>query len=439
MSSDVDRTTPPLPPLPDRKKRGRETSPVPPADPLLAAALQQAGRICQSVGLLGLASLLMPSESGSSSATSSSNLSNSGTIPTPEQVQAAATKAYTDQPPWVHWSKTDMASAAAFRVTDNHRLALTGAFRGYRMARASHGVASGNYYYECWIQPGPTATEIVQNLPTNARLGPQLQKALEAALAAESNSNTTTTTSTSTTANPDGIPAVGGNVRFGWSMRTGDLHAPVGYDKWSYAYRDGGGIVHQSIRRREDDDAFAAFGPGDVVGAAVCLGADEPAENHIRFFRNGECGGDFVVIKGKRSGGEAFTHLVSGTYYPAVSTYLAGSVVANFGPKFVYPPRKLPPGLKLAPLSDLAPPPPDLETVLAELQPVLRQLRKDEQRTALQQAVAAEVKLLVEIYDSYGKQHLRDIKKARMERGLSVADFPDDDDEKGEKDTGDSD
>jgi hypothetical protein len=37
--------------------------------------------------------------------------------------------------------------------------------------------------------------------------------------------------------------------RLGWSQKQGDLQAPVGYDKWSYAYRDiDGSRVHESVR-----------------------------------------------------------------------------------------------------------------------------------------------------------------------------------------------
>ena len=185
------------------------------------------------------------------------------------------------------------------------------------------------------------------NLPANARLGPGLQKSLETALEAEeaaaqksrlSGGGSALDASTMENAKkrklPE-VPKVGGNLRIGWSMRTGDLNAPVGYDKWSYAIRDLGGIVHQSVRQ----DLWVGgepFGAGDVIGCAICLDPEDPSNNHIRFFRNGDCLGEFVVIKGKRSGGEAFTNVVSGTYYPALSSYLAGSAVANFGPKFVY-------------------------------------------------------------------------------------------------------
>jgi hypothetical protein len=63
---------------------------------------------------------------------------------------------------------------------------------------------------------------------------------------------------------------VGGHVRLGWSMRTGDLQAPVGYDKWSFAIRDTArSILHASLR--QDVWCGQAFGPGDVVGCAILL------------------------------------------------------------------------------------------------------------------------------------------------------------------------
>jgi hypothetical protein len=46
------------------------------------------------------------------------------------------------------------------------------------------------------------------------------------------------------------IPTTG-NTRLGWSTEKGDIQAPVGYDKYSYSYRDiDGSVVHQSRRRK---------------------------------------------------------------------------------------------------------------------------------------------------------------------------------------------
>jgi hypothetical protein len=34
------------------------------------------------------------------------------------------------------------------------------------------------------------------------------------------------------------------HVRIGWSTRQGPLQAPVGYDKWSFGYRDISGNIY---------------------------------------------------------------------------------------------------------------------------------------------------------------------------------------------------
>lgn len=61
---------------------------------------------------------------------------------------------------------------------------------------------------------------------------------------------------------------IGGHIRLGWSMRTGDLQAPVGYDKWSYGIRDiGGSILHCSMRN--DNWGGEGFGSDDVIGCAL--------------------------------------------------------------------------------------------------------------------------------------------------------------------------
>ena len=117
---------------------------------------------------------------------------------------------------------------------------------GFRMARATHGVHRGEYYWECQILPSKDP---------NA------------------------------------------HVRIGWSTEKGELQAPVGYDKFSFAYRDiEGSKVHNSQRV---DHYGESFGPGDVIGCYLCIanqtevvgktGQSQPTQqNVIRFFKNGK-------------------------------------------------------------------------------------------------------------------------------------------------------
>ncbi|CAM9827553.1 unnamed protein product [Choristocarpus tenellus] len=107
------------------------------------------------------------------------------------------------------------------------QLTVTGE-NGFRMARATHGVSNGVWYWECSV--------------------------LE----------------------PD-MP--GGHCRLGWTLQTGNLQAPVGYDKSSYAYRDiSGSKVHESLRT---DNYGEAWGPGDVIGFLISvtpLGQEEACD-----------------------------------------------------------------------------------------------------------------------------------------------------------------
>ncbi|CAM9887628.1 unnamed protein product, partial [Laminaria digitata] len=129
--------------------------------------------------------------------------------------------------------------------------------------------------------------------------------------------------------------------------------------------------VHESLRT---DNYGGAWGPGDVIGFLIRLKSPSPEElrdtvgaasdsgrlsvaaaaaalaaggspseraataaaavaagganafNEIRFFLNG------------KDQGAAFSGVKPGTYFPAVSLYMGGSVRVNFGPEFVYPP-----------------------------------------------------------------------------------------------------
>ena len=271
-------------------------------------------------------------------------------------------------------------------------------------------------------------------------------------------------------------------------MRTGELQAPVGYDRWSYGYRDiNGSKVHNS--RREDRWGGEAFGPGDVIGFAIGLvdgggdargsgdlpggvggggasdtksssssthhrnnnyhqtsskhgkNSNHSATNHIRFFKNGEAMGHFLISRGVRTGGEAFSDIQPGTYYPAISSYMGGAARANFGPYFISPPRGLPSGMKVTPMCEAfptqAPPPPD---------DVVKALRKekiflggsggggvgrggkgvlDERMVeAFYGAVRMEAKMRFDCYEEHMRMHLEEVREARTDRGLRTDSLP---------------
>ena len=85
------------------------------------------------------------------------------------------------------------AKAAQIALKDDLLTAV--GYRGYRMVRATHGVASGSWYYEIKV-----------NTPQNGE---------------------------------------DGHTRLGWCTEMGELQAPVGYDDNSYAYRDR--VAHAAI------------------------------------------------------------------------------------------------------------------------------------------------------------------------------------------------
>lgn len=129
------------------------------------------------------------------------------------------------------------------------------------------------------------------------------------------------------------------HVRLGWSTRDGELQAPVGYDRHSYAYRDSAGaIVHQSVRI---DDYGEEFGCGDIIGCYINL-SEDAAANRIVFFKNG-------MDQGPAYSGE---EIPFGVYYPAISLYRTAVVRVNFGPTFIIRPE-LP--ATYLPISELQP------------------------------------------------------------------------------------
>lgn len=60
-----------------------------------------------------------------------------------------------------------------------------------------------------------------------------------------------------------------GHVRLGWARAEADIDGPVGFDEYSFGYRDvKGSSVHD---RKRNDEYGEAFGVGDVIGAMICL------------------------------------------------------------------------------------------------------------------------------------------------------------------------
>jgi len=381
-----------------RKKRlrtspptSRTTTPTPEAASaaaITAAAAAAAAQAASAGGLTGLHGLLTLHG-----------------MPSTEQVQQAALKAVHDAPPYVHLSSRD--SAPQLKLEG---MKVTGGMRGYRMARASHGVTEGNYYFEVLVLPPPSIEQIQASLPPNVRLGPKLQQQLQELSKSNTEDNTTATNN-----------QTGGNLRIGWSMRTGDLQAPVGYDKWSYGLRDiSGSRIHAS--RREDNWGGEPFGPGDVVGFSISLGE---GNNEIRFFKNGDALGNFVVRKGKREGGSAFDNIKDGTYYPAISAYMGGTAKVNFGPHFCFSPRSLPSGLKLKPMSDLCGPPPSpQEAVNNATKERIFKKTDDSLVNAFREAIETEARIRQEAYEKHMARHVEEVRELREERNLSTSDLP---------------
>jgi Set1/Ash2 histone methyltransferase complex subunit ASH2 len=285
--------------------------------------------------------------------------------------------------------------------------------RWYRISRATHGISSGCYYYEVVILEPPSVSEIVASLPTNARMGKMLQQQMQQAIQEEQENAPKTST-------------FGGHVRLGFSMRTGDIQAPVGYDKWSFGIRDiGGSKVHCS--KREDHWGGEDFSPGDIVGCAIYLQdskkdnndsstnsttfANNKHPNHIRFFKNGVSMRQFVISKGKREGGVAFA-IPDGVYYPAISLYMGASVKVNMGPHFIYHPKKLPAGIKIQPVSDLCPPPMLVQEAVTRVQKE-KVFRKFDATEKFQEVVQREAQILQDAYQNVRKKHILEVKEER--------------------------
>jgi len=385
-----------------------------------------------------------------------------------------AQKYVSECPPFVHLSAKDSAPPTQVQVgPPGDRLSVKGGMRGYRMARASHGVDTTSeamtYFYEVLVMPSNgQASAFSTNATTSSssssqrefhlppknslRVGKELEKELDTN---DSIQNVEKSSDTKL-----GL----GHLRLGWSMRTGDLQAPVGFDKWSYGLRDiGGSKIHSS--KRDDNWGGESFGPGDVIGFAIHLNKsdhnlssglaslgplhtdneDRPKKktkrsaasrnvefsNHIRFFKNGKAMGDgFVSSKGRRSGCEAFDNIENGVYVPAISLYMGACARVNFGPHFIFPiaPSQLPTGMKLKPMSERCPKPIEATEAVKRCLADKSISRKTDPRVveAFELAIETEAKVNCEAYAEFLKRHVLEIREARIKKNSSITDLPDD-------------
>lgn len=431
-------------------------------------------------------------------------------LPSIDSVSTAVSRLVNECPPFMTMSERDSApqlqledplpviatknNAGSSSPNFQRRLTVKGGMKGYRMSRATHGATSGCYYYEAVILGSPEngAGGVSGDAPQRGVKRPLTQMG----------SSTTTitvkekrTNSSSSSSKNDVLPTVrkeqtssskgsnNGHIRIGWSTRNADLQAPVGYNEHSYGIRDIlGSRIHKS--RREDKWGGVGFGPGDVVGLAICLvennnktasinnnnnatttatslrngnagcannvenkkkeesisqvsnkgddvvgkllpSSSATLTNHIRFFKNGKPMG--------KNNGIAFDGIPPGTYYPSVSCYMDGSARMNFGPRFVYPPPKglLPAEIiNLRPISELCKSPPLPKDVVEQ---VISGGSKDGKKgffskrnndgivSAFKELVKVEATARHDAYLKHLELHRKEIMTLRKERGLSAS------------------
>ncbi|KAJ2869941.1 transcription factor, contains a PHD finger motif [Coemansia aciculifera] len=212
-----------------------------------------------------------------------------------------------------HMSREETHAAAQF-VIESDRLTVWND-KGYRMAKASHGVETGAWYFEVDVLE-PVRPEY--------------------------------------------------NLRVGWSQISGELQAPCGFDVFSYSVRAKPSTrFHAAIGSPYGEE----YGPGDTLGVLIYLPAlddDETQDLADRKWRPGEryrqftysrpesqrphnadtelpplpvlAGSELVYFKNGKCLGPAFQKLYLGKYYPAISSYMGGKTRINLGPTFKYPP-----------------------------------------------------------------------------------------------------
>uniref|UniRef100_H0XCN9 ASH2 like, histone lysine methyltransferase complex subunit n=1 Tax=Otolemur garnettii TaxID=30611 RepID=H0XCN9_OTOGA len=159
-------------------------------------------------------------------------------------------------------------------------------------------------------------------------------------------------------------------ISFYW---TGNLQAPLGYDKFSYSWRSKKGTkFHQSIGKHYS----SGYGQGDILGFYINLPEEtetakslpdtykdkalikfksylyfeekdfvDKAEKSLKQTPHSE----IIFYKNGVNQGVAYKDIFEGVYFPAISLYKSCTVSINFGPCFKYPPKDL----TYRPMSDM--------------------------------------------------------------------------------------
>ncbi len=110
----------------------------------------------------------------------------------------------------------------------------------------------------------------------------------------------------------------------GWATAEGNYDANVGYDRFSFGYRDvDGSVVHNS---RVMHCGLAPWTTGDVIGCLLWQ-PDPETPGQILFFKNG------------LPQGVAFANVPTAVYFPAVSLHGGATASVNLGPRFAHSPQ----------------------------------------------------------------------------------------------------